>query len=129
MIVHAPVHTTEKVIVPSVTVDGKAAPRIATFTTSRGHCRPFGATPQPGGVNFAVFSRHAHHVHLVLFQEGQEEPLAEIALDPTTNKTGDVWHVFVAGLPADVQYGYRVFGPFAPRIGHRFDSRAIVLDP
>jgi pullulanase/glycogen debranching enzyme len=65
-------------------------------------------------VNFAVFSRHAQAVSLVLFKEGQEEPLIEIPLDPTCNRTGDVWHVFVHGLPADILYGYRVQGPWAP---------------
>ena len=38
--------------------------------------------PRGGGVNFAVFSRHAHAVSLVLFREGREEPIAEIPLDP-----------------------------------------------
>src|SRR5438046_2522746 len=75
------------------------------FVASRGHCRPFGATFLPGGVNFAVFSRHAERVHLVLFEEGQEEPLTEIALDPTINKTGDVWHILLADLPSDLLYG------------------------
>ncbi len=113
--------------------DGRVAERNGhartTCTTTRGHCLPFGATPRPGGVNFAVFSRHAQRVHLVLFAEGQEEPIAEIPLDPTTNKTGDVWHVFVEGLGPEVLYGYRVWGPSNPKAGHRFDNRAIVLDP
>ncbi len=100
-----------------------------SFSTSRGQCHPFGATPKANGVNFAVFSRHAQAVHLVLFQEGHDEPLAEIVLDPTTHRTGDVWHVFVSGLPANVLYGYRVNGPFHPRAGQRFNPRAIVLDP
>jgi glycogen operon protein len=99
------------------------------FATARGHCRPFGATPRPGGVNFAVFSRHAYSVHLVLFREGHEEPLAEIPLDPTINKTGDVWHIFVYGLKPEVLYGYRMDGPLDPKAGHRFDRRSIVLDP
>jgi glycogen operon protein len=108
------------------TTNGIAHP---PFTTARGHCRPFGATPLPGGVNFAVFSRHAHALSLVLFKEGQEEPITEIVLDPVRNRTGDVWHIFVHGLPPDVLYGYRVFGPAGPRSPHRFDSSAIVLDP
>jgi glycogen operon protein len=29
----------------------------------------------------------------------------------------------------DILYGYRVNGPFAPRAGHRFNSKTIVLDP
>jgi glycogen operon protein len=112
-------------VVPST--NGQVATR--TFVTSRGHCRPFGATPRPGGVNFAIFSRHATAVHLVLFKEGREEPVTEIPLDPTVNKTGDVWHVFVHDLPHDLLYGYRMNGPQAPRAGHRFDPRAIILDP
>jgi glycogen operon protein len=99
------------------------------FATSRGHCMPLGATPCPDGVNFAVFSRHARAVHLVLFKEGREEPIAEIPLDATVHRTGDVWHVLVHDLTPDILYGYRVQGPFDHRAGHRFDSRAVVLDP
>ena len=87
-------------------------PVRTAFTTTRGHCRPFGPTPRPGVVNFAVFSRHAQQVHLVLFQEGHEEPVAEIPLDPTLNKTGDVWHVFVENLPPEL---WSMKLPGAPR--------------
>jgi len=80
-------------------------------------------------VNFAVFARHAHRVDLVLFQEGQEEPIAEFPLDPAVNRTGDVWHVLVHGLKAPALYGYRVHGPNAPKAGHRFNPRNVVLDP
>jgi isoamylase len=99
------------------------------FKTARGCCRPFGATPQDGGVNFAVFSRHAQAVSLVLFREGREEPIAEIPLDPRANKTGDVWHLFVYGLTTDILYGYRVSGPNTPKSCHRYDASAILLDP
>jgi glycogen operon protein len=107
---------------------GDAVPH-ASFVISRGDCRPFGATPHPGGVNFAVFSRHAHRVELVLFREGHEEPVAEIPLDPATHRTGDVWHIFVHDLKSPVQYGYRVHGPTLPKSGHRFNPRAVILDP
>ncbi|HYF47942.1 MAG TPA: glycogen debranching protein GlgX [Planctomycetota bacterium] len=99
------------------------------FSTQRGFCRPFGATAFPGGVNFAVFSRNATAVSLVLFKEGVEDPICEIALDPTQNKTGDVWHIFVLNLPPDTLYGYRLNGAFNPRNGHRFSNKAVVLDP
>ncbi len=99
------------------------------FATVRGHCRPFGATPTPEGINFAVFSRHAQQVDLVLFKEGREKPVAVIPLDPNYNRTGDVWHILVQGLPFDILYGYRVHGPWAPKSGHRFDPKAILLDP
>lgn len=97
--------------------------------TARGRPGPFGATARQGGVNFAVFSRHARSVHLVLFQEGYEEPCAEIPLDPVINKTGDVWHILVFGLPDELLYGYRVDGGFHPRTGQRFDASVVVLDP
>jgi isoamylase len=107
----------------------RLAPPTPRFSTSRGSCRPFGATPQVNGVNFAVFARHAQALHLVLFREGCEEPFAEIPLDPAVHKTGDVWHVFVHNLSADYLYGYRVYGSNAPKSGHRYNSSVVVLDP
>ncbi|HWY86266.1 MAG TPA: alpha-amylase family glycosyl hydrolase, partial [Gemmataceae bacterium] len=111
---------------PTATADDEPAP---LFATARGHCRPFGATPRPDGVNFAVFSRHAQRVDLILFKEGQEKPIAAIPLDPAHHRTGDVWHILVRGLPPDILYGYRVHGPWAPKAGHQFDPLAILLDP
>jgi glycogen operon protein len=110
---------------------GTAAARGARphLLVHRGHCRPFGATLRPGGVNFALFSRHATSVHLLLFREDRDEPVAEIPLDPALHKTGDVWHVFVEGVTPDLLYGYRVNGPQAPRSGHRYNPRAVLLDP
>ena len=91
------------------------APPPPSFQTERGSCRPFGAIQHKGGVNFAIFSRHAQAVSLVLFREGREEPIAEIPLDSRLNKTGDVWHIFVHGLSPNILYGYRVNGPTAPK--------------
>ena len=99
------------------------------FITARGQCRPFGATLRANGVNFAVFSRHATALSLVLFKQGVEAPVAEIALNPTINKTGDVWHIFVFDLPLDLLYGYRVSGPFVTKTGHRYNNKVVVLDP
>jgi glycogen operon protein len=53
--------------------------------------------------------------------------LAEITLDPVMNRTGDHWHVLVAGLPPIFRYGWRVDGP--PGDGHRFNPNDILLDP
>jgi glycogen operon protein len=115
-----------------MSLPGKTAvsqPPAAVLATRRGHCRPFGAMPGPDGVNFAVFSRHAERVHLVLFQSGVRKPIAELPLDRNVHKTGDVWHIFVCGVPVDVEYAYRVFGPHAPEKGHRFDPQRLMLDP
>jgi glycogen operon protein len=107
----------------------RLAPAAPVVETRRGSGQPFGATVRPDGVNFAIFSRHAHAVSLVLFREGVEEPCAEIPLDPTHNKTGDVWHVFVPGLSSDFLYGYRVHGSHAPKTGHCFNPSVVLLDP
>lgn len=71
-------------------------------------------------------------VSLVLFTpEGREAgtPLAEILLDPETNRTGAVWHVLLPELNPDLLYGFRMTGPFQPELGQRFKTDKILLDP
>ena len=63
-----------------------------------GSAAPLGATVVDGGVNFSLYSHHADAVELVLFDEGSSDPSATIALDPTTQRTDNYWHVFVPGL-------------------------------
>ena len=67
---------------PATSGEGNARSGLAT---SRGFCRPLGATVRADGVNFAVFTRHATWVHLLLFEEGQEQPFAEVPLDGKKN--------------------------------------------
>jgi glycogen operon protein len=97
------------------------------FSFERGHPLPFGATVERGGINFAIFSRHATSVTLVLFLPGSEEEIAAFPFDPRRNRTGDVWHAFVAGLNPGIEYAYRMDGPMSVR--HRFDSRICLADP
>lgn len=100
------------------------------FCISRGHPKPFGASRLPEGINFAIFSRHAHTLNLVLYPLNSQEALGEIPLDPDIHRTGDVWHILVQGLPAEFEYGYRVFGdPKDALPVHRFDPNIIVIDP
>ena len=112
------------------------APKKATATSvpgeraKRGVPLPLGVTVRRHGVNFSVFSRHATSCTLVLFKPEAEDPYVEIPLDPLANRTGQVWHVFIEGLDAGVQYGYRFdMQPNPdPRL-HRFDSSKVLLDP
>jgi glycogen operon protein len=48
-------------------------------------------------------------------------------LHPRRNRTGNHWHVHVAGLPPTFSYGWRVDGPRGP--GHCFDANVVLLDP
>jgi len=99
-----------------------------------GHPQPKGAIFFPEGVNFAIFSRHAESVVLVLdfgnISDNDECRQREFPLDPKKNRTGDIWHVLVKNLPRSFQYGYRISGPFDPdKSGHFFDDRIILIDP
>jgi glycogen operon protein len=101
---------------------------MPSYSTVRGRPLPLGASRAPAGVNFAVLSRHATAVTLVVFPEtGGHAPLAEFPLDPRTHRTGDHWHVRVQGLPEAFEYGWRVDGPKGGE--HRFDPTRLLLDP
>lgn len=113
-----------------ISLTGGYSEDLEAFKTKPGQPLPMGATPAPDGINFSVFSRHATSVTLVLFEKGARKPVAEIPLDSGINKTGDIWHVFVAGADLSSCYAYRVDGPFDPKKkGHRFDGEAMLLDP
>jgi glycogen operon protein len=91
---------------------------------------PFGAHLRGNGANFAIFSRHATGVRLDLFDSpGDSMPARSIILNPTRNKTGDVWHVWLERIPISQLYGFRVAGPYAPHEGHRFNPDKLVMDP
>ena len=100
----------------------------AGFAVRRGIPFP-GAWSVPGGVNFAVFSRHARSCTLVLFEHGAAQPTAEVPF-PEEFRVGHVFCMFVFGLsPEQFQYGYRMDGPWVPEQGHRFDPSKVLLDP
>jgi isoamylase len=89
-----------------------------------------GAHQQRDGVNFALFSRHATRVRLELYQNADDySPSRVIDLDPARHRTGDVWHVWLRGIPASQLYGYRVEGPYEPEQGCRFNAHKLLLDP
>ena len=59
----------------------------------------------------------------------QNRVTEEIPLDPSINKTGDVWHVLLKGDFRDMLYGYKMDGKLSAEQGHYFDSSRILLDP
>src|SRR5580658_4265735 len=91
---------------------------------------PLGASVTATGVNFSVFSYHATRAELLLFDtEDAAQPSRIIDLVPGTSRTSAYWHVHLPGIKAGQLYGYRMSGPFAPSLGHRFDPEKILLDP
>ena len=110
-------------------VDVYPTHEYAGYRLRPGRAFPFGATFVPGGVNFSVYSSHATACTLVLFEQGQDQPTAEIPF-PEGFRVGNVFAMTVFDLDYErVEYGYRMDGPFDPPAGHRFDRSKVLLDP
>src|SRR5215831_17974829 len=75
-------------------IDAYPTQTIAGYAVRPGSPSPFGATLVSGGVNFAVYSRHAAACTLVLFETGAREPLAEISF-PDSFRVGNVFAMTV----------------------------------
>jgi isoamylase len=91
---------------------------------------PLGASVTATGVNFSVFSYHATRAELLLFdRDDAAQPSHVIDLMPGTNRTSHYWHTHLPGIKAGQLYGYRMSGPYAPDLGHRFDPDKLLLDP
>ncbi|TVQ09538.1 MAG: glycogen debranching enzyme GlgX [Bacteroidetes bacterium] len=86
---------------------------------------PLGSFYDGKGVNFALFTENATAVELCLFDE-QGNQTHKI---PVADRTHSQWHIYIPGLRAGQQYGYRVHGPYDPASGHRFNSNKLLIDP
>src|SRR5579863_4406837 len=87
---------------------------------------PLGSTWDGEGVNFALYSEHAEKVELCLFDiTGKRETLRV----PLPEQTDMVWHGYLPEVRPGQLYGYRVFGPYAPEQGLRFNHHKLLLDP
>ncbi|MDB5573463.1 MAG: glycogen debranching enzyme GlgX, partial [Tardiphaga sp.] len=87
---------------------------------------PLGATWDGLGVNFALFSAHAEKVELCLFDLDGQIELERIELPEYTD---EVWHGYLPDARPGQVYGYRVYGPYQPKQGHRFNHHKLLLDP
>jgi isoamylase len=114
-------------------VDGKSiallaqvAQRLRRSNIREGKPFPLGATWDGLGVNFALFSANATKVELCLFDERAERELERIELPEYTD---EVWHGYLPAARPGTIYAYRVYGPFEPDAGHRFNPNKLVIDP
>ena len=99
----------------------------ASITTWPGRPYPLGASWDGTGVNFAIYSAHAEAVELCLF----DSPYAdrEYTRLPLGDRTHHVWHGYVPHLMPGQLYAFRIHGPWAPGLGHRFNPAKVVIDP
>jgi isoamylase len=86
---------------------------------------PRGANWDGHGVNFSLFSESSESVELCLFdQSGGNERRIRIR-----ERTNGAWHIYMEGLGPGQLYGYRVYGPYVPESGMRFNPNKLLLDP
>ena len=77
-----------------------------------------------GGAEFGLFSSHAERVELCLF-DGADRETDRVPL----TREGDLWQCRVTGVAPGQRYGYRVYGPYDPSRGHRFNPNKLLIDP
>lgn len=88
---------------------------------------PLGAYWDGNGVNFALYSENATAVELCLFSD--ENPQTESIRIRIKERDNHIWHVYLPELRPGQLYGYRVYGPYEPQAGHRFNPNKLLIDP
>jgi isoamylase len=87
---------------------------------------PQGATWDGTGVNFSIYSEDATGVELCLFDDPKSAVCRTI---PIRESTGHVWHCYVPGIWPGQFYGFRIYGPYDPERGFRFNPSKLLIDP
>ncbi|BDG02936.1 glycogen debranching protein [Anaeromyxobacter oryzae] len=99
----------------------------------QGNPIPCGVSRLPGqrAYNFAVYSRHASAVSLLLYGDDPATPVLRVDLQPLSNKTGRVWHCRVPEEQVRLArcYAYAMDGPNDGSPGHSFDRDKVLFDP
>jgi len=75
------------------------------------------------GVEFAVWSSHATHIDLCLY-EGEKQ-FCRLPME----RDGDMHRLFIDGLKEGARYGYRADGLYDPDNGLWFDPSKLLVDP
>lgn len=103
--------------------------RIAGFDVRPGFYEINGATPIPGGVNFTIHSHQATYCELLLFRRRETEPFAVLPF-PEHYRVGNCYSMIVFGVSIEqLEYAYRMDGPYDPKKGQLFNKDNILLDP
>ena len=85
---------------------------------------PLGPDWDGAGTNFSIFSENAERVELCLFDEHGAEERIELH-----ERTAFNWHCYLPGIGPGQRYGYRVYGPYEPEHGRRFNPAKLLIDP
>ena len=91
-----------------------------------GRPHPLGATWDGTGANFALYSENATKVELCLYDNRTRRESGRILVQ---EQTAFVWHCYIPGVQPGQLYGYRVYGPWDPGAGLRFNPAKLLIDP
>jgi isoamylase len=114
-----------KEILPSVHYERTIKRYQMQLTTYPGNPYPLGATCDGEGTNFALYSENGTAVELCLFDLNHKET----ARIKVTERSHHVWHIYIPGIQSRQLYGYRVYGPYEPENGYRFNPNKLLIDP
>jgi len=98
----------------------------ASKGVSAGTPHRLGATWDGRGTNFALFSANAEKVELCLFDSQGRREQERVVLP---ERTDDIWHGYCHNVAPGQLYGYRVYGPYDPERGLRFNANKLLVDP
>lgn len=93
---------------------------------SAGSSVRLGATWDGRGTNFAIFSANAEKVEVCFFDSQGRREIERVTLP---ERTEDIWHGYFQDIVPGQLYGYRVYGPYDPEKGHRFNAHKLLIDP
>ena len=91
-----------------------------------GRSYPLGSTADEWGVNFALFSAGALRIELCLYDK---TGVRETARYEMMERENNIWHIYLEGVKPGQVYGYRVYGPYEPQKGKRFNPNKLLIDP
>jgi len=87
---------------------------------------PRGATWDGEGVNFSLFSTGSEKVELCLFDQSGRHEVQRINV---RERTDGNWHLYLPEARPGLLYGYRVYGPYDPEHGQRFNPHKLLIEP
>jgi glycogen operon protein len=107
-----------------------------SWFSTEGTAAPLGATwiPSEQAYNFALYSKHATAVTLLLYHERDlTRPVVQFPLNHLQHKSGRIWH---CRIPKEAMHGakYYAYCVAGPKTSggfevHAFDAEKVLLDP
>ena len=89
--------------------------------------RYLGAIPTEEGTNFSIWAEAADAVELCLFDQVNGKWVE--TRYSLSHRNGPIFHGYLKGVRPGQRYGFRVFGPWEPERGSRFNPNKLLIDP